>query len=247
MAKRVLNITKPILPEYSEPSHNHGMPYNPSLEIISETPMHLHKPLRDCKYTEMHIMAYLFCELSNSTQISHENLLSMKGYEKRLCSIKCYDNGLVQMTPGISNGDSVYQFQINEDVFQYQLQLISKQLNPADEETEWKIYSEYYNKHLAQKQSILPTSFQQPPLAPGLRVMFMGEISSAQGFNGESIYIHYLVDLCEGWTVEGGQLPLLSAYTQCSNGIYDRETGIWHARFSFPMEIITPAGQNYFL
>ncbi|TPX78252.1 hypothetical protein CcCBS67573_g00462 [Chytriomyces confervae] len=227
MAKRVLTLTKPLLLPIT--------PHEPQSESlpngITGNPVHLYKPLRDLNFSVMHLMAYLFSEVG-----SDSDHLTMKSYEKRLCTIKCYDSGLVTMTPGFNSETSVYQFQINEDVYQYRIELISKDLNPEDEENEWKIYSEYYNRRVSSKQAMLPTTFQRPPSEPGLRLIIMGEISSVQNFFGETIYIHYLVDLAEGWSVEGGQLPLLSAYTQCSSGSFNKELHAWEAIFSFPLE-----------
>ncbi|KAJ3249242.1 Pleiotropic negative transcriptional regulator [Chytriomyces hyalinus] len=238
MAKRVLTLTKPLLLPIT--------PHEPQSESlpngITGNPVHLYKPLRDLNFSVMHLMAYLFSEVG-----SDSDHLTMKSYEKRLCTIKCYDSGLVTMTPGFNSETSVYQFQINEDVYQYRIELISKDLNPEDEENEWKIYSEYYNRRVSSKQAMLPTTFQRPPSEPGLRLIIMGEISSVQNFFGETIYIHYLVDLAEGWSVEGGQLPLLSAYTQCSSGSFNKELHAWEAIFSFPLEaeLISLKGSNH--
>ncbi|ORY49870.1 hypothetical protein BCR33DRAFT_762970 [Rhizoclosmatium globosum] len=241
MAKRALTLTKSLTgPLVGAPGYHD---FDSQHTGVSDRPIHLYKPLQDSKFTEMHIMAYIYSEESDGKILRDD--LYMKGYEKRLCTIKCYDNGLVMMTPGLSTNDIHYQFQINEDVFQYKLELMSKELDAADEEKEWKIYKEFYDRRLQTKQAHLPSTFQRPPSAPGLRVVLMGEIASASGFTGHSVYIHYLVDLTEGWTVEGGQLPLLSAFTQCSSGYYQAETGVWEARFSFPVEVELISVQGY--
>ncbi|KAJ3071625.1 Pleiotropic negative transcriptional regulator [Podochytrium sp. JEL0797] len=241
MAKRALTLTKPLTGPVATSAYE--AEFDSRHTGVSEKPVHLYKPLRNIKFEEMHVMAYIYSEIKYSNEKG--DAFSIKGYEKRLCTIKCYDSGLVTMTPGLSESSSLYQFQINEDVFQYRLELISKELDAVDEEKEWKIYSEFYDRRVQAQQAHLPTTFQKPPSAPGLRVVLMGEIASAYGFNGESIYIHYLVDLTEGWTVEGGQLPLLSAYTQCSSGIYQSESGLWEARFAFPMEVELISGQGH--
>ncbi|KAI9342532.1 ciliary basal body-associated, B9 protein-domain-containing protein [Obelidium mucronatum] len=238
MAKRALTLTKTLKGPIAA---SLNAEFDPLHTGVSEVPVHLYKPLLDVKFTEMHIMAYIYSEAGEP----NTDNLQMKSYEKKLCTIKCHDSGLVTMTPGLNVSDSIYQFQINEDVYQYRIELISKELDPVDEEKEWKIYSEYYDRRMQTKEIHLPSSFQRPPSAPGLRVVLMGEISSARGFYGASVYIHYLVDLTEGWTVEGGHLPLLSAYTQCSSGIYLPESGLWEARFAFPIEVELISVQGY--
>ncbi|KAI8622015.1 ciliary basal body-associated, B9 protein-domain-containing protein [Chytriomyces sp. MP71] len=236
MARRVLTLTKPILAP-PMPHENHTASYHLG---ITEVPMHMHKPMRDLKFSVMHIMAYIFSEMGDLK----DDHLTMKSYEKRLCTIKCYDSGLVTMTPGMSPDSEIYQFQINEDVFQYRIELVSKDLDPEDEENEWKIYSEFYNRRLLSTQSALPTSFQRPPPDPAVRLHLLAEITSVRYFHGDSLYIHYLLDLAEGWSVEGGQLPLLSAYTQCSGARYSDALGGWEAVFGFPIEVELISGRG---
>ncbi|KAJ3330822.1 Pleiotropic negative transcriptional regulator, partial [Blyttiomyces sp. JEL0837] len=191
----------------------------------------LEKILSEFTYKRMHIMAYLYYEKVDN----NKNISLRQFFEKRLCTIRYYDQGIMALTPGLTKKGSVYQFEIFEDVYQFTLENVSKALEVIDEEKEWKIYNEYYLKRSAARAAELPDNFTSIPEAYGLSLTILGDIVSARNFKGQNLYIHYLLELSDGWT--SNKLDLLSAYTQCSSCTFDEELEMWEARFAFPLEM----------
>jgi hypothetical protein len=69
-----------------------------------------------------------------------------------------------------------------------------------------------------------------------MRLCITGNIASARNFEGDKLYMHYLLELPTGWHFDEKIFTLESAYTQSSTCVYDDETGSWVARFGHPIE-----------
>ncbi|KAJ3413287.1 Pleiotropic negative transcriptional regulator [Chytridiales sp. JEL 0842] len=187
-------------------------------------------PEKKKSFTVMHIMAFLYVERQGKENNGLEE------QEVRLCTLKYFDNGVIKCTPGLTKLNEVYQFKINEDVYQFQLENVSQELDAMDEEKEWKIYSEYHVKKAAMKLSNVASEFRPPVGSLGLRVNIFGEIISAANFNGSTLYVRYLLDLGEGWSPDTNEMHLMSGYTQASSCVYNPDIHTWEARFAYPIE-----------
>ncbi|KAJ3091137.1 Pleiotropic negative transcriptional regulator [Quaeritorhiza haematococci] len=243
--------------------------------------LHLDRPLLDTSCIEMHLMALLpdnRSQIANPPtsaapttttaalvnpfsgaspeQQQQQQLLIMEGgklLEKRLCSIRCYSNGLICMTPGLSRKDQPYRFEIGPDVYEYSVENAAETLSEADEEREWEIYQALYAQRTQIQQREVGTAFRRLPDAYRLRLNIFGEIISARDFPsstshsftpGESLYVHYFFDLPgEEWVADETSMPLLSACTQaCTATVVDEgDPGGGPAgcevRFGFPFDV----------
>ncbi|KND00145.1 uncharacterized protein SPPG_04486 [Spizellomyces punctatus DAOM BR117] len=217
----------------------HPKTHRETSDFVSKDPVHVQRPLLDAAFTEMHIMAYLHVEDSApSLEIGRTGPL-YEGVEKRLCTIKAYDNGLISFTPALQSRrapKSAYRFTLGDDTYEFTIKNASEAITEADEEHEWKIFQEFYKQWVLFPADLVGTEFTAVPKLFGHRVNVMGEIVSARGFHGNGLYVRYMIDIPEGWKDET-PLQILSSYTQVARSTYDEETVSYEARFGYPIDI----------
>ncbi|TPX68361.1 hypothetical protein SpCBS45565_g03111 [Spizellomyces sp. 'palustris'] len=118
-------------------------------DFVSEDPVHVQRPLLDAAFTEMHIMAYLHVEDTAPSLETGRTGPLHEGVEKRLCTIKAYDNGLISFTPALQSRrapKSSYRFTLGDDTYEFTVKNASEAITEADEEHEWKIFQEFYKQ-----------------------------------------------------------------------------------------------------
>eukprot|EP01135_Chromosphaera_perkinsii_P008119 Nk52_evm35s1129 gene=Nk52_evmTU35s1129 len=191
----------------------------------------------------MHIMA----DLGQGAQPHGEN------DEYVLCSIKVDNNGVLEIKPDFTNDKEPYRLESKDHyVFEYTINHVSPPMNFENEKRERLMMNTLYQKH----QDILKTrvgdDFAPPPPESILKLMLYGEIVSATGFPNDDIYVHYMLDLEDGWQVSSTNI--ISAFTQISRGTNDgQEDRTAHFAHPFEFELhhnatstISPRPKIYF-
>ncbi|KAJ3103015.1 Pleiotropic negative transcriptional regulator [Phlyctochytrium planicorne] len=147
MSRSITNATKDC-PHIHYYGHVHKPRKSPSKNMAPS----VQRKMLNNKFRVMHIMASLSIESVErkgpGAKAAKEltKKMSRKRIEKRLCTIKCYDNGLVLMNPGITTDGEINEFEIEDDVYQFSIVNSSRPLTEEDEKREWSIYSEYHVK-----------------------------------------------------------------------------------------------------
>ncbi|KAJ3194983.1 Pleiotropic negative transcriptional regulator, partial [Irineochytrium annulatum] len=205
---------------------------------VSLRAVHTETPMTDSRFQIMHIIASMPVEQLRFPMGKTEKAYVTEYFEKRLCTIRAYDNGVITTTPPISKKRDVYQFSICDDVFQYTIQTASRDLEEEDEQKEWSLFTEYYNNKYLARIRDFPIEFSEMPEAYGLKVCILGDITSATNFERRDVYVHYLIELADGWSTSSeSERPILSSRTQVSHSTYDVETCLWTAHFAYPIEL----------
>jgi Meckel syndrome type 1 protein len=156
--------------------------------------------------------------------------------EKRLCTIRAYENGWISLTPAYNQK---YRFTIGDyDVYEFSLENCSSQLTSAEEQKEWDLFETVDKKRMEIRNYIVGKSFQEIPEMLGFRLMIFGEIVSARKFEESSIYIQYSLELPKYWKKNDINSPkqMLFGNTQSTDFIYDPPTDDYEARFAYPFE-----------
>ncbi|ORX76825.1 hypothetical protein BCR32DRAFT_248414 [Anaeromyces robustus] len=156
--------------------------------------------------------------------------------EKRLCTIRAYENGWISMTPAYNQK---YRFTIGDyDVYEFSLENCSSQLTSQEEQKEWDLFETVDKKRMEIRNYIVGKNFQEIPEMLGFRIMIFGEIVSARKFEENSIYIQYSLELPKYWKKNDTNSPkqMLFGNTQSTDFIYDPPTDDYEARFAYPFE-----------
>jgi len=156
--------------------------------------------------------------------------------EKRLCTIRAYENGWISMTPAYNQK---YRFTIGDyDVYEFSLENCSSKLTSVEEQKEWDLFETVDKKRMEIRNYIVGKNFQEIPEMLGFRLMIFGEIVSARRFDESSIYIQYSLELPKYWKKNDIHSPkqMLFGNTQSTDFIYDPPTDDYEARFAYPFE-----------
>ncbi|KAH6581481.1 hypothetical protein BASA50_005142 [Batrachochytrium salamandrivorans] len=140
--------------------------------------------------TEMHIMASIPCNAINDSVIR---------IEKRLCSIRYYNSGLLSVSPGFSKDDTqMHSMQIGEQMYAFSIKNISGTMTKEEKAKEQEIFEEFHLQHAMTKLSLFAKPFEIPVEPGHTQLHIRGEIVSAIGFTGDWIYAEYTLDASDG-------------------------------------------------
>ncbi|KAI9090963.1 ciliary basal body-associated, B9 protein-domain-containing protein [Phlyctochytrium arcticum] len=203
-------------------------------DIVSDEPIHRTRPLLQSGYEDMHIMAYIHPEDTTTPGGG-----GLDGIEKRLCTIRAYDNGMVTCTPPFqTRGHKItYRFTIGQDIYEYALKVISDHVTDEEAQAEMELVEAYHNEIARLRSLRVGKEFTKIPEYAGRRVTLFGEIVSADGFKG-GIYVRSKIDVPSGWTIESGAAD---SRTQVGRERWDSERGVWTIGFAcgFELGIVT--------
>jgi len=178
----------------------------------------------------------LLLKLERKNTLTNVEEAEINYVEKRLCTIRAYENGWISMTPAYNQK---YRFTIGDyDVYEFSLENCSSQLTSQEEQKEWDLFETVDKKRLEIRNYIVGKNFEEIPEMLGFRLMIFGEIVSARKFDENSIYIQYSLELPKYWKKNDTHLPkqMLFGNTQSTDFIYDPPTDDYEARFAYPFE-----------
>ncbi|KAM9440853.1 tectonic-like complex member MKS1 isoform 2-T2 [Clarias gariepinus] len=156
----------------------------------------------------------------------------LKENEYVLCTIKANSNGVLVMKPDFNNGKGPYRLETEgekREVWRLYLENASIPISAEEKQREQRMYKDLYMRHNDYLSSLVGQDFEMPP--PGfLRLMVNGEIVSAQGYEYDNLYIHFILELPNNWSSVPSQS--LSGVTQtCRTRSVGKENV---AFFSYP-------------
>ncbi|KAK3527341.1 hypothetical protein QTP86_021947 [Hemibagrus guttatus] len=183
----------------------------------------------------MHIMA----------DLGPAGKLGLKENEYVLCTVKADSNGVLTVKPDFNNGRGPYRQGFppgtpvqkhlletegeKREVWRLYLENASVPISAEEKQREQRMYRDLYSRHKDYLSSLVGQDFEMPP--PGfLRLIVNGEIVSAQGYEYDNLYIHFILELPNNWSSVPSQS--LSGVTQTCR---TRELGKDNvAFFSYP-------------
>ncbi|XP_071448460.1 tectonic-like complex member MKS1 isoform X2 [Hetaerina americana] len=120
-----------------------------------------------------------------------------------LCTINYYPDGILQIQPDFTRDKSLpYQIEVDSDsriVYHYWIEHASNVINQEELLKEKEIMNKLSQHYTNLRQLNVGSEFELPP--PGVVVIhIMGEIASAEDFEHDSMYVHYVLDLPKGAT-----------------------------------------------
>ncbi|KRZ45897.1 26S proteasome non-ATPase regulatory subunit 14 [Trichinella pseudospiralis] len=175
---------------------------------------------------EMKIMAYLGEELTEKHKIEDEFLL---------CTIQLINSKYLRVMPDFNfQTKKPYEIHSRTGFFQYTVECLSDiTVLPADLELNLlkKSFDESHEKYSTNK--LYESSEFDFPQKRSLRIVYYGEITSAEDFEYSHLLVHYFLDIPKGWACKSEKM---SGVTQtclvkniCNNGR--------SAYFAFPIEL----------
>uniref|UniRef100_A0A8D3A7E9 Meckel syndrome type 1 protein n=1 Tax=Scophthalmus maximus TaxID=52904 RepID=A0A8D3A7E9_SCOMX len=134
--------------------------------------------------------------------------------EYLLFTLKTDGSGTVVLKPDFNKGREPYRIVTEGDkreVWRLTVENVSTAMKPDEKDMEQNMYKDLYVSHKEYLNSLVGQDFEMPPLGV-LRYVMNGEIVSAQGFEYDNLYIHFLMELPNNWS----SLPFqsLSGVTQ---------------------------------
>ncbi|KAI5608329.1 Meckel syndrome type 1 protein [Silurus asotus] len=159
--------------------------------------------------------------------------LGLKENEYVLCTIKADSNGVLAVKPDFNNGRGPYRQLETEgerrEVWRLYLENASVLISAEEKQREQRMYRDLYSRHKDYLSSLVGQDFEMPP-AGFLRLIVNGEIVSAQGYEYDNLYVHFILELPNNWSSVPSQS--LSGVTQtCRTRSIGKEN---IAFFSYP-------------
>lgn len=152
----------------------------------------------------MHIMA----------DLGPAGKLGLKENEYVLCTVKADSNGVLAVKPDFNNGRGPYRLETEgerREVWRLYLENASVPISAEEKQREQRMYRDLYSRHNDYLISLVGQDFEMPP--PGfLRLIVNGEIVSAQGYEYDNLYVHFILELPNNWSSVPSQS--LSGVTQ---------------------------------
>ncbi|XP_041350207.1 Meckel syndrome type 1 protein-like [Gigantopelta aegis] len=153
-----------------------------------------------------------------------------------LCEIVLQAPGVLSINPDFNCGRVPYIVETTShsndcggEIFEYTIDHKSKRQNSQEKDKEVKMYREVYNRHKDFLQACIGHDFEIP-MPNVLRLVVYGEIESTKGFESESLYLNFFVDLPKHWYV-GSHQQMAWVTQTCYTKIEDNEDV---AHFSYP-------------
>ncbi|KRZ16364.1 26S proteasome non-ATPase regulatory subunit 14 [Trichinella zimbabwensis] len=175
---------------------------------------------------EMKIMAYLGEELAEKHKIEDEFLL---------CTIQLINSRYLRVMPDFNyQTKKPYEIHSRTGFFQYTVECLSDiTVLPADLELNLlkKSFDESHEKYSTSK--LYESSEFDFPQKRSLRIVYYGEITSAEDFEYNHLLVHYFLDIPKGWVCKSDKM---SGVTQTCLVKNIRNNGR-SAYFAFPIEL----------
>ncbi|XP_003378024.1 26S proteasome non-ATPase regulatory subunit 14 [Trichinella spiralis] len=175
---------------------------------------------------EMKIMAYLGEELAEKHKIEDEFLL---------CTIQLINGRYLRVMPDFNyQTKKPYEIHSRTGFFQYTVECLSDiTVLPADLELNLlkKSFDESHEKYSTNK--LYESSEFDFPQKRSLRIVYYGEITSAEDFEYSHLLVHYFLDIPKGWVCKSDKT---SGVTQTCLVKNIRNNGR-SAYFAFPIEL----------
>ncbi|KAI5089487.1 Meckel syndrome type 1 protein [Silurus meridionalis] len=191
--------------------------WEPSIEFVKSSHT-VNTPMQT-----MHVMA----------DLGPAGNLGLKENEYVLCTIKADSNGVLAVKPDFNNGRGPYRQLETEgerrEVWRLYLENASVPISAEEKQREQRMYRDLYSRHKDYLSSLVGQDFEMPP-AGFLRLIVNGEIVSAQGYEYDNLYVHFILELPNNWSSVPSQS--LSGVTQtCRTRSIGKEN---IAFFSYP-------------
>ncbi|KAJ7308956.1 hypothetical protein JRQ81_008236 [Phrynocephalus forsythii] len=164
--------------------------------------------------------------------------LGSRKHEQVLCTIKVDSNGVLTIKPDFTGTKGPYRIEAEgekRDVWSFTLENAS---SPKPEEAvaaanrEQQVFKDLYSRHKEYLSGLVGSDFEMT--VPGiLRLFVNGEIVSAQGYEYDSLYVHFFLELPDGWSCPPSQ-PLSRVTQTCATKTHGRARV---AFFSFPFTL----------
>ncbi|XP_069683999.1 tectonic-like complex member MKS1 [Periplaneta americana] len=180
---------------------------------------------------------YILADLS--VKDSDENWVGKSEYV--LCTIR-WDSvmGVLTVTPDFTshsqsaqiNGVEPYRIEVDGDArntYRYWIEHASVDMSQEERDKEFAVINKLYEHHLDIRQLQVGSEFEMPRHGI-LQVHVLCEITSAQYFEYDHLFVHYFFELPKGWSCDTAKQ--LSGVTQTC---HSRSTGI--ANFSYLVEL----------
>ncbi|KRX72302.1 26S proteasome non-ATPase regulatory subunit 14 [Trichinella sp. T6] len=175
---------------------------------------------------EMKIMAYLGEELAEKHKVEDEFLL---------CTIQLINGRYLRVMPDFNyQTKKPYEIHSRTGFFQYTVECLSDiTVLPADLELNLlkKSFDESHEKYSTNK--LYESSEFDFPQKRSLRIVYYGEITSAEDFEYSHLLVHYFLDIPKGWMCKSDKT---SGITQTCLVKNIRNNGR-SAYFAFPIEL----------
>eukprot|EP00794_Sanderia_malayensis_P014192 gene14192-15672_t len=179
--------------------------------------------------------------------LSPENRCGTREDEALLCVLKIWQkyvdqwhefaeknidaNGQIVIKPDLTK-DMPYRIPAAhhaEDVYEFTLTDVSKQMSKVEKEQEAKLLSELYDRHAEAVASQTGMELYPQPRPGELIYYVFGEIVCAKNFEYNDLFVEFFIDLPENWKSFGK--PLQGTTQKCSRNWGDV------VNFSFPFEL----------
>ncbi|XP_037126142.1 Meckel syndrome type 1 protein isoform X1 [Syngnathus acus] len=137
--------------------------------------------------------------------------LGLKENEFLLLTVKTDGNGTIVVKPDFNEGKESYRIATagsNKEIWHLTIENASASMKSEEKEREQRLYrdvrSHFGGRELRSRRTEFPNSlvgqdFEMPP--PGvLRYFLNGEIVSAEGFEYDHLYVHFITELPNNWS-----------------------------------------------
>ena len=170
-----------------------------------------------------------------------EEVDTSKDIERVICKIQYYGSGNFSISPNFTDRETkqMHEIHIGDDTYLYTVENTSNPLSQENEKKEKLIFEEFFKRqHSLRMDKLAGQMFEgMPDDSFHQRYCLNGEITSCKGFQSDTLYCQYLVDVPSEWKTDERQMNLLSAHTQVAyatilQGELDRT-----AFFGAPIEV----------
>ncbi|KAL2917703.1 Pleiotropic negative transcriptional regulator [Polyrhizophydium stewartii] len=146
---------------------------------------------------EMHIVASIPIRTAISGA-SRPLAAAASNVEKRLMSLRYYSNGVLAVTPDfLTEHMPMYRFSIGSDLYEVAIVNVSGSMTAEEEEKEKAIFQEFHLQNALAGLSLFSRPFEEFTQVARARVFVRGEICDGRGFDGQWVYLEYLVEPAE--------------------------------------------------
>ncbi|XP_046386752.1 Meckel syndrome type 1 protein-like isoform X2 [Ischnura elegans] len=164
----------------------------------------------------MYILADLSVRESDGDWINKQEYI--------LCSIQYYPEGILKIQPDFTRDKSLpYQIEVDSDsriVYHYWIEHASYPITEEELSKEREILSKVCHHYSNLRQLNVGSAFELPPRGVSV-IHIMGEITFAEDFEYDSVYVHYVIDIPKGWIASDPDK--LSGITQTSLSTVNHE------------------------
>ncbi|XP_036613949.1 Meckel syndrome type 1 protein isoform X2 [Trichosurus vulpecula] len=140
--------------------------------------------------------------------------LGQSDCEQVLCTLKVDSNGVITVKPDFTDNKAPYRIVMEgekQELWKYTINNVSSPAQREEEEREQRVFKDLYGRHKEYLSSLVGSDFEMT--VPGsLRLFVNGEVVSAQGYEYDSLYVHFFVELPDHWSSPSFQQ--LSGVTQ---------------------------------